>query len=285
MAFEQYTVDSLIQQSNDLCSLPEVYHQVSALLDDELSTPMQISAVILNDPAIAARVLKTVNSAFYGFPRQIATIEQAVSLMGRNPLRNLLTTVVATRVLVQLSSANFDMVKFWKHSIRTALIARNSYARLTSLEQAEPLFIAGLVHDIGHLIMAQFAPTLFKAIAEANPKDDHDTHQIERQFAKFDHAKLGAELLRCWQLPPLLVSCVEYHHNPAKANEHQQFAYIIAIANQLAKVECCQLEGLLNENLEHIENWQNSGVSAEQWLDVSLAAEEQISDVMQAFNL
>lgn len=285
MKFESITIDSLIRQSSKLSSLPEIYQQICRALDDEGSTSLQISAIIRNDPAIAARVLKTVNSAFYGFPSQIATIEQAVSLMGRNPLRNLLTTVILTRVISQLNCVGFAMEEFWQHSIRTGLIARNCYASLTSREEAEPLFIAGLIHDIGSLIIAQFAPQLYAAANETSIREANNIELVEERLAGFNHARLGAELLLEWELPPILIACCKYHHSPKSACDFTQAVWIVAIANRLSRLDRNQFESGLGDELEQIKDWQASDTSQEQWNTACKIAEEQISEVIVAFNL
>jgi HD-like signal output (HDOD) protein len=152
------TLEQLIGKGQDLPSLPEIYLRVSEQLEDETSTVQQIGDTVQNDPAITTRVLKMVNSAYYGMPNEVASVSQAVSLLGRERLKHILIGSVLRGVFSELENPAFSMQVFWQHSIKTAIIARQLATQVSAIKEPESMFTAGLLHDIGKLLLFNKVP-------------------------------------------------------------------------------------------------------------------------------
>ena len=200
-------MQDLLKHSDEMTSLPQIYHKLTEMLKDPDSSAGEISQTIQMDPNIAGKVLKTVNSALYGFPQQIASIDQAVTLLGRNPLNHLLSTAIITGMLARVRCHGFKLREFWEHSLLTALISKYLYAQLASRDEAEAIFLAGLMHDIGRLLMAHHSTDLCRSVSTLMESEAGNIDRNETELLGFNHAAVGAQLLIKWRLPPLLVAC------------------------------------------------------------------------------
>jgi len=148
----------LLEQSKELPTLPEIYVRVSELLDSETASARDIGEAVQTDPSLTAKILKMVNSAFYGLPKRVTSVSQAVSLLGRQQLKQILMSSVLAGVFSEVNIVNFSMHDFWKHSIKTAIIARHLGMQNVNIIDHEAFFTAGLLHDIGRLVIAKVAP-------------------------------------------------------------------------------------------------------------------------------
>jgi len=223
----------LIQGDNQLASLPEVFYKLNAAIEDPDCTFDDIGEIISIDPALAVRLLRIVNSAFYGFSTQVETITHALTIIGTDQLTQL---VLATSVMKQFKGIPGDLLNmdsFWRHSITAGLAAR-SIAALSGEYNVERFFVAGLLHDIGRLVLCIRVPDetaeVFKK-AEASEKPLY----VEEQAAfGFDHAELGGQLLKAWKLPERLVEAVSFHHFPEKAINHPEETAVVNLADAIA---------------------------------------------------
>lgn len=232
------SAQELVQDRIDLVSLPDVALRLNALCDDSSSTAEDIADVIIMDAALTAHLLRLVNSPFYGFPQQIDTITMAITIVGIAQLRDL---AMATLVINKFSQIPEDLVspeKFWSHNIACATAARTIVTEL-GIKQSERVFVAGLLHDIGKLVMYIAHPDLSHEVLvlmQANPQ--LDVNEIEEIAFGYNHAELGAALLKEWGLPASLVEPVRYHHQPDLAKRFATEASILHLANFVAnKIE------------------------------------------------
>ena len=148
------TLDDFLKKGYEIPSLPEVYLKISQLLEDESVSAEKIGNAVQTDPAIASRLLKMVNSAYYGLPNQVSSIAQSVALLGRLRLKHILIGSVLNGVFRDTGGTDFPLEEFWQHSIRTALIARKLGSDSRVIDEPDTLFTAGLLHDIGRLILS-----------------------------------------------------------------------------------------------------------------------------------
>lgn len=220
----------LLRRRLQVPSLPRICTQLNEALDDPRSSTLEIAELIGNDAALTARLLRLVNSSFYGFPTRIETPSQAVMIIGTAHLCDLALTTAITRMFKDIPEDLVSMESFWRHSIAVGLTARvlASHRREPNVER---FFVAGVLHDIGRLVLLQQAPDLAReAITRARERGEL-LHRAEREVVGFDHAVIGATLLRTWGLPVSLEESVAWHHEPQAAPRHPLEAAIVHVAD------------------------------------------------------
>ncbi len=231
----EITLEALVEDITDVVSLPEVATKVNEMVDDPNCGANEIGKVISQEPGLTARLLKITNSSFYGFSAEIDTVSRAITMLGTKQVRNLALATSTIQTFEGIPNKFVSMENFWRHSVLCDLGAQ-FLASESHLKSGEALFIAGLLHDIGQLVMYNRAPEQ-SAEALSMVVDDVEEPEIyvaERNVFGFDHMKVGAELARGWHLPRSLESCIEFHHEPSKAKEHKVDVAVIHIANALA---------------------------------------------------
>ena len=231
------TPQDLVSRNVRLVSLPEVCIQVQALADSPHTTAADIGDVVSKDTALTTRLLKLVNSAYFSLPRKIDTVTRAVNMIGMRELRNLTMAASAAEVFSRIPSHLIDMAGFWQHSVYCGLLARN-FAQHCNVLHSERLFTAGLLHDVGRLLMLTKLPDEVSQAEAMRMETERDICLIERELVGFDHAEVGQVLLLHWNMPTNLCTSILYHHNPAQAHDAHLEAAIIHIADQVT--HCAQ---------------------------------------------
>ena len=277
------TLESLVSHAPELSSPPEVYLKVSEQIENDLCSATDIGNTVQTDPAIATRVLKIVNSAYYGMPNRVSTMAQAVALLGRDRLKQIIIGTVLISVFKDPKVESFSLPGFWKHSIKTAIIARQLAIFHKGDYEPDAIFIAGLLHDIGQLILVTRVPEVFAQIVQEQRK--RGLMGAEWHCLGFDHAELGARLMVQWGLPELLVTCTRYHHDFDYNGEFSDACRMIYMANNLSLNIPPLDEDEAHEQLDEIENWQLLGVSLEQVCFASQYSEDELLEVMESFGM
>jgi putative nucleotidyltransferase with HDIG domain len=223
----------LLHRANASIALPEVYHRARALSDDPHGDDGHLARIVETDPSLAGRLLRIVNSPLYGLPRPVDRVSQALALVGKRALRDLILAIGVARSLGRIPTPLVDTSTFWHHSIYCGLIARQ-LARRCAVLHGERLLMAGLLHDIGQLVLYQCLPGLSaRALARADHTDD-GLHRAERETFGYTHGEVGAELLKDWRFPEALQAVVRHHHEPDEAGPHLLEASILHLANSIA---------------------------------------------------
>lgn len=206
----------LRESVNALPALPQAALAALSALEDERGGARHWAAPIASDPALAVRTLRLANSPFYGAPGRIGNVPDAVRMLGRHTLGTLVrAAMVASQFPSALEVPGFVLLDFWRHALAAALAAR-AIARATGHDE-EQAFTAGLLHDIGRLVLAtHFAQPLAQALAAAAAADLPE-RQAELALLGVDHAALGAEVARHWKLPETLAQALHDHHAPPDA--------------------------------------------------------------------
>ena len=226
-------ITELIQGDDQLATLPEIFYRLNAAIEDPDCTFDDIGEIINIDPALTARLLRIVNSAFYGFSTQVETVTHALTIIGTDQLAQL---VLATSVMNQFKGIPcdiLDMDAFWRHSICAGLAAR-SIAALSGEYNVERFFVAGLLHDVGRLVLCIKAPDATREIFKKAESSGEPLYVEEQKAFGFDHAELGGQLLRAWNLPDRLVEAVSCHHAPEKAIVHPEETAVVNLADTIA---------------------------------------------------
>ncbi len=219
-----------ILEHGRLLTLPEVYLRLQQVLSRDDFSMQEVSEVIQYDPAITTRLLNLVRSAYLGLGPRIDTISHAVNYLGAQSIHDLvLTTVLADR-FGDIRNEQFNLQDFWLRSLRTALFTR-ALAQRALADQAERLFVAGLIHDLGYLMMQQAIPEMLDA-PQSLPLEQR--LEAERQRLGFDSHEVSLDLFENWQLPDSLVRVIAARRNPAEAGDSAQSAALLALASHLA---------------------------------------------------
>ena len=211
---------------------PEIISELNAVIADPFATSNDIAQVVNHSPSLAALLLKLVNSAFYGFPTKIDRISRAVTIIGSQEISNLALGLCVMKAFDDIPSQVIDMASFMKHSFACGLMARIMGARL-DIKQTEQLFVAGLLHDIGKLIVYRYFPKDAAVCLSKAGLEKESVFETEKKVLGLHHTSIGRYLVRKWQLPAELEDVIVHHHSPATA-DHQGRAGIVQMADLLA---------------------------------------------------
>lgn len=223
----------LVKGIAKLASLPEVCIRVNEMVDDPRSSAADIGKVISHDTALTAQLLRMANSSFYNFPSKVGTISRAVTVVGERELRYLVLALSAVRTFSQIPVELINMASFWRHSVYCGVVARLVAGQCHVLH-SERLFVAGLLHDVGLLVMMNREPDLVKQALAESESGDKEQYEAEVELFGFDHAEVGGVLMRQWNMPEALCETVACHHDIGKAENARLDAAIIHIANVIA---------------------------------------------------
>lgn len=227
------TPQALVENVLQLICLPEIYLRLQQIIDDPLHTREQVAEILAYDPSLSARVLRIANSSYYSFPREIETVASAVGIIGELDLRNL---VLATSVVGSMNALNYKGVnidEFWLHSLRCGITAR-LIARSVGGFNPEVMFLAGILHDLGILVIYQHDMALAAAVSRHIDEKHQLRDQAEREVLGFDHAEVGALLIEAWGLSEELSELTRCHHQYQLAQQNKHPALMLAFANLLA---------------------------------------------------
>jgi HD-like signal output (HDOD) protein len=205
---------AFIEQAKELPVMPPVAAEIIRKAEDPDTAVKELSELISRDAALAVRVLKIANSSFYAMPREIQTIQQAIMLLGYSTLRSVVVAASMKDVFARFGLAERLL---WEHAVAGA-VAANRLAREISGMSAEELFLAGLLHDVGRLVMYSQAATQYQEVLKVIYADGGDPVQLERQSFGFDHCEVGRLVLEKWRLPARLVGAIGGHHDPDAVN-------------------------------------------------------------------
>jgi len=281
-------LEALLKQAGDLPSLPEVYIRVNELLDTEISTAIQIGDAVQTDPALTARILKLINSAYYGLSNPVTSISQAVTLLGRQYLQQALTGSVLAEVFKDFNVTEFPLRDFWQHCIKTAIIARQLAMQNARIIDHEAFFTAGLLHDIGWLVIVKVNPSAFVTITTIAKTENRDILLVETEKLGVTHIDVGVALLKKWGIPDLITECIRMHHDADHEGPYAIETSVVALANQLSRHslpgEREELEEI-EEILSTIPYWEKSKCTAEQIGIACRLADEQWMEVMESLGM
>jgi putative nucleotidyltransferase with HDIG domain len=210
---EEEVKNHIYAKVDELPTLPAVVPKLLSLMEDAGSHMTQVTHAISQDPALTSKILKVANSAYYGFPKGIADLERAVALLGFNMVKSLALSIGVIKSLSERnSSAHFSHKDLWLHSVTVATGMKNLGKRHCSGQDSEHLFVIGLLHDMGKLVLEQFFSNAFLDVMELAPKSGKALSHAEKGILGFDHGEVGAMVLRRWNFPDRIVDPIEVHH-------------------------------------------------------------------------
>jgi len=213
-------------------AFPKSVQKILVLTQDINCTPKDLVQVVDKDPVITVKILKVVNSAYYSLPKQVTSINHAVVFLGFNTIKNLALAIAAIGMLPKTNAAGFDIQQYLLHSLATAGIAKKLASNLDNVDPMDA-FIAGLLHDFGKVVLAQFMPEEFRAALDISQREGSSLHLTLQQSIGVGHAVVGAMLAEKWRFAPHLIEAIR-HQQSRELKDTGLIASVFA-ANQISK--------------------------------------------------
>jgi putative nucleotidyltransferase with HDIG domain len=267
-----------------LTSFPSVAFRINEAFTDENSSTADFVALIEPDPALSVALLRIANSSLYGVGGTVSTVERAVMIVGLREIRDLAFGICASTTFQGIPNDLVSVKDFWKHSLYCASAAQ-SLGKKAKIRTTDSLFTAGLLHDIGELVMFNQNPELSRAALELS-LDENDgvtSYLAERKVFGFDHAEVGAELARQWCLPDSLRACIEFHHSPFDSDISVDAVLIVHLANSIAVL--AELNSLNLDDAPQIDKrtFEKLGLSPDVIPDTVAETQESVTELLRIF--
>ena len=228
-------IESRLNSATCLPSLGSIENALKELLGADQRYTSQIAEIIRRDPSLTARLLRLVNSVYYGLANPIKNIEEAVFFLGVRQIRQLaMVTPIIEEFQKITENRRFPWRQFWRHCIGTALMTRE-IVDLVKSPDGESDYVAGLIHDVGKIVISSVFPDHFQEIYYTQADTGADLLELEREILGMDHAELGALYLKKQRLPDVFVEVVQYHHDPARARHQAKTVAAVQIADMLMR--------------------------------------------------
>jgi putative nucleotidyltransferase with HDIG domain len=243
-----------VQGIRTLPTLPQVASRLISIMNSELTSAGDVAKLIGQDPSLAARVLRLANSAFYGMPRSITNVNNAVVILG---LKAITTMVVSLSVFDMFpqdkSSTLFDRKAFWKHCLSCAQIGRllTRKVKVVLGFDQEEAFCAGLLHDIGKIVMEQYLHDDFRTALDLGQRKGFPSYEAEREALGYDHCTVAQWLIERWDLPAELHLPIVFHHAPSESQEQADGVALIHYADWIC--HAVELQQNLTTSMPHLE--------------------------------
>lgn len=272
-----YTIAWLIDRTNTVYSLPLFYERLNEAINHPRTSIDDIAKIITEDQGLTTRLLRLANSPMFGYFGKVGSISKAVTIIGTQQLRDLALAASVMGIFKGIPEELLSMASFWRHSIACGIIAR-ALATWRREVNVERFFVAGMLHDIGQLIMATMLGKLVREMLEESQASAGLYFNIEKARLGFDHAEAGGALLKEWKIPANIAEPVAYHHTPGRA---EQFPLETSLVH-LADIICQALE--LGQSCERFvppldaSSWERLGMTPHQLGTVLKQAEPQIEE-------
>jgi len=273
------TAQELVSNVTSLVSLPEIYLRVRDTINDPYSSIDKVSSIVSHDPNIASKILRISNSSFFGFASEITSINRAISIMGLSQLHDLVLSISVVRSFKGIPNNLVNMKEFWMNSVFCAVISR-LLARKCNILDSERLFVTGLLHDIGHLLMYSDLPYELADILNAAKQQHKPVATLEKQLLGFDYAEVGGELLKAWKMPASYNEAVASHTDLNKADKFKLDASIIHIASIVARQQENMNKGYGESPVDPI-SWQITELTPEDLEPVKQEAKGNMLEVLR----
>jgi putative nucleotidyltransferase with HDIG domain len=272
--------DDIVTHETNLVSFPDIYFKIKEVLDSPSSSADDIARVVNTDMSLTARLLKLVNSPFFGFPTTIDSVARAVSLIGVRELSTLALGISAINFFKDIPPELISMKVFWRHSLSCAVFGKLIAAKANL--PAERFFTAGLLHDAGRLILFKNMPrastqALLFARNHLVPLVD-----AENQVMAYDHTTLGRRLLEAWQFPGTLTDIIAHHHTPMAAASPREAA-VIQLADNLANAAEISAGGMFVLPGMDVEAWDLLGLNIREIKHLFASHARNIDEIVNSF--
>ncbi len=278
------TAAEIANSVDALITLPAAGIQAARVLNREDSTPEEAAKIIEGDPSLTASLLRMANSSAINRGKQVDSVARAIHVLGRDQVRNLAFGASVSKAFKGIPIELVSVSDFWEHSLFCATAAR-LVAKKAKCADADAAFTAGLLHDIGHLVMFAYQPDQAIAALEASRAayDGILNYEIERELLGFDHTDVGAELARKWELPDLIVECIANHHAPLSVDNPSDVLMCVHIANSVAILAQHDSEDLSEAPPIVPEAWAQLGLQWHDIIELMIDCSNQTTELLSAF--
>lgn len=274
----------LVMNCPGLASLPKIYQELDKAVNSPNVSNFKIAQIINSDPTLAAKLLQIVNSARYNFPAVIETISHAVAIIGVAELKEIVLATSVISLTKKLPDINIDYPSFWHHSISCAINARTvaSFQREKNIEQ---FYVAGLLHDIGSLLLMLEMPAQYQELINESQSESKELRLIEEKYLGFDHGEVGYELAKQWSLPEYIQEAIRYHHRPSEAKNYRNIVTVVHFADMMSNKSIgCKSEG--KKELDIDEKYMEEMELSHEMLDsVMQSMDEQLEETLRIFSI
>jgi HD-like signal output (HDOD) protein len=275
------SLDDLAKLNMKMASTPDVFNRILQALNDPYSSASYMADVLGKDIALSTRILRAVNSAYYGCPKKVDTLTRAITIIGISNILNLAVGIVVISMFTDFQDDEMNMANFWRHSIGCGIIARMLAIR-SGKQNEERYFVAGLIHDIGRLVMLQnFSPAARKAILQSRSALEPLQH-TERKLWGFTHADVADRLFDKWDFPEFFKVCIANHHAPG-AVAYDDDACLLHAADFWCHALNLGISGASLAPPLDAEAWERLKVSKGTMGSLLVQIDSQVDDAMRAF--
>ncbi len=224
-----------ISEIKDLPTLPVITFEVNKMLANDRITVDRLSQTIEKDQVIVSKLLKLVNSSFFGVRSRVSSVQEAVVRLGFNSVRNVVLSVsVFESLTIDDAGMDFNIQDFWTHSVAVAITSRY-LSEKARMQDPDDCFVGGLLHDIGLIIMARYFPDILSAIMHKVMEKRISIYQAEHETIPLRHNKIAEIMAKRWQLPPALCDTLKYHHTPNKYAVNPELLTLIHLGDIIVR--------------------------------------------------
>ena len=265
-----------------LGSYAPVLEEIEKLLESPECSLVTIGEAIEKEPDLTARLLRLANSSFYGFSSRLSTVTEAISLIGIQQVQDL---ILASSIISQFSGVKGEFVSmesFWQHSL-----ACGTCSRLLALEKrlpkADKFFVAGLLHDMGRLVLYARAPQQAKEVFALYRSERILLHEAEKRVLGFDHQQIAGAVMEQWKFPTNLIQAVACHHQPESAEGARQEASVVHLADHLVNALQLGSSGERNVPPLNMRAWETLGLPTSVLTGIVADMDAQLGAVQEVF--
>jgi putative nucleotidyltransferase with HDIG domain len=244
MSEKSERIKNIALKVGNLPTLPTVIAKMLDLVDNPKTHTKNLANLISNDQSLTARILKTANSAYYGLSREISTVDTAIVVMGYNAVKEMGLSLSVIDAFKNIGSLNrFDVQKYWEHSVGVGTIAR-AIAKKYMPQDSGEMFVAGLLHDIGKMILIQYMPQDFYEVLDFIEEKNVPFWRGEQEILGVTHCEIGYLIAERWNLPEKIGNLIRFHHSPIDApKKFSKHAAIIDVSDAI-----CHYSNVGNKN-------------------------------------
>lgn len=273
--------EKMLRREPALACLPDIFHEIVEAVKSPKTSAMSIAEIIGKDPGLASKLLRLVNSAFYGFESRVDTLDRAVAIVGTEQIANLAMGMSVISVFKGIPPDFVDMHSFWEHSLAVGVISRLlGVHRKISLR--ERLFVAGLLHDLGKLVIYKNYLEQAETLMARARDSSKPLIELEKEAWGFTHAELGQILLETWRIPESIKNTVALHHTPLHPKATDE-AKLVHLADVIAFSLCFGHTGLRRVPPLCLKTWDQIGLPVNSLSAIAAQAENQLRDLMRVF--